>query len=53
MGPSEGPAFVYAPEWLGTRGAFPLSLLMPLSPRRLPEKIFLSWAANLLPEGSQ
>jgi serine/threonine-protein kinase HipA len=50
---AEGPAFVYAPEWLGTRGAFPLSLLMPLSPRRVPAKIFLPWAANLLPEASQ
>jgi serine/threonine-protein kinase HipA len=50
---AEGPAFVYAPEWLGTRGAFPLSLLMPLSPRRVPAKLFLPWAANLLPEASQ
>jgi serine/threonine-protein kinase HipA len=50
---AEGPAFVYAPEWLGTRGAFPLSLLMPLSPRRVPARIFLPWAANLLPEASQ
>ena len=50
---AEGPAFVYAPEWLGTRGAFPLSLLMPLSPRRVPPRIFLPWAANLLPEASQ
>lgn len=50
---AEGPAFVYAPEWLGTRGAFPLSLLMPLSPRRMPPRIFLPWTANLLPEASQ
>jgi serine/threonine-protein kinase HipA len=50
---AEGPAFVYAPEWLRTRGAFPLSLLMPLSPRRVPARIFLPWAANLLPEGTQ
>lgn len=50
---AEGPAFVYAREWLGTRGAFPLSLLMPLSPRRVAPKIFLPWAANLLPESSQ
>jgi serine/threonine-protein kinase HipA len=50
---AEGPAFVYAPEWLSTRGAFPLSLLMPLSPRRVAPKIFLPWAANLLPEASQ
>ena len=50
---AEGPAFVYAPEWLRPRGAFPLSLLMPLSPRRVPAKIFLPWAANLLPEATQ
>jgi len=50
---AEGPAFVYARDWLGTRGAFPLSLLMPLSPRRVAPKIFLPWAANLLPESSQ
>ena len=50
---AEGPAFTYAPEWLRTRGAFPLSLLMPLSPRRVPPRIFLPWAANLLPEASQ
>ncbi len=50
---AEGPAFVYAPEWLSTRGAFPLSLLMPLSPRRVAPRIFLPWAANLLPEASQ
>jgi serine/threonine-protein kinase HipA len=50
---AEGPAFVYSPEWLGTRGAFQLSILMPLSPRRVPPKIFLPWAANLLPESSQ
>jgi serine/threonine-protein kinase HipA len=50
---ADGPAFVYSPEWLQTRGAFPLSLLMPLSPRRTPPRIFLPWAANLLPEASQ
>ena len=50
---AEGPAFTYAPEWLRTRGAFPLSLLMPLSPRRVPPRLFLPWAANLLPEATQ
>ena len=50
---AEGPSFTYAPEWLRTRGAFPLSLLMPLSPRRVPPKLFLPWAANLLPEATQ
>jgi serine/threonine-protein kinase HipA len=49
----DGPSFTYAPEWLSTRGAFPVSLLMPLSPRRVPPRLFLPWAANLLPESSQ
>ena len=48
-----GPSFVYDPEWLRTRGAFPLSILMPLSPRRTPPQVFEPWAANLLPEASQ
>ena len=50
---ADGPSFTYAPVWLSTRGAFPLSLLMPLSPRRVPPKLFLPWAANLLPESTQ
>lgn len=50
---SDGPSFSYAPEWLSTRGAFPVSLLMPLAPRRVPPRLFLPWAANLLPESSQ
>ena len=49
----DGPSFVYAPEWLQTRGAFPLSILMPLSPRRVPPHLFAPWAANLLPEAAQ
>jgi serine/threonine-protein kinase HipA len=49
----DGPSFVYEPEWLRTRGAFPLSILMPLSPRRTSPQIFEPWAANLLPEASQ
>lgn len=49
----DGPAFVYAPDWLTTRGAFPLSILMPLSTRPVPASKFLPWAANLLPEGEQ
>ncbi len=49
----EGPSFVYDPEWLRTRGAFPLSILMPLSKRPVRPSIFLPWAANLLPEGRQ
>ena len=27
---TDGPSFVYSSEWLSTRGAFPLSFLMPL-----------------------
>lgn len=50
---ADGPSFLYDPEWLRTRGAFPLSILMPLSPRRTPPQIFEPWAANLLPEASQ
>ena len=50
---ADGPSFTYAPEWLSLRGAFPVSLLMPLSPRRVPPRLFLPWAANLLPESSQ
>jgi serine/threonine-protein kinase HipA len=50
---ADGPSFVYEPEWLRTRGAFPLSILMPLSPRRTPPNVFAPWAANLLPEEEQ
>jgi serine/threonine-protein kinase HipA len=50
---ADGPSFNYAPQWLSTRGAFPVSLLMPLSPRRVPPRLFLPWAANLLPESTQ
>jgi serine/threonine-protein kinase HipA len=49
----DGPSFVYEPTWLRTRGAFPLSILMPLSTRPVKPSVFLTWAANLLPEGSQ
>ena len=50
---SDGPSFTYGPEWLSMRGAFPISLLMPLSPGRVPARLFLPWAANLLPESTQ
>jgi len=49
----DGATFIYDPAWLRTRGAFPLSLLMPLSPTPVGPSTFLPWAANLLPEGSQ
>jgi serine/threonine-protein kinase HipA len=48
-----GPSFVYDREWLRTKGAFPLSMLMPLSPAPVGPAVFLPWAANLLPEGAQ
>lgn len=50
---AEGPAFIYDPAWLKTRGAFPISVLMPLTAPRVSPDIFLPWAANLLPEASQ
>lgn len=49
----EGPSFVYDPEWLTTKGAFPVSVTMPLSHRSAPSRVFLPWAANLLPEGGE
>lgn len=49
----DGPSFLYDPEWLRTRGAFPISLLMPLSTRPARTEVFMPWAMNLLPEGSQ
>jgi serine/threonine-protein kinase HipA len=52
IGP-EGPAFAYDPAWLTTRGAFPISVLMPLTRPRVAPEVFLPWAANLLPEASQ
>lgn len=48
-----GPSFSYDQTWLETRGAFPISLRMPLSQRPAPPDVFLPWAMNLLPEGSQ
>src|SRR5215831_20255648 len=48
-----GPSFTYAPGWIGLRGAFPISLTMPLKSERFASDIFLPWAANLLPENEQ
>lgn len=50
---ANGPTFVYDPEWLRTRGAFPLSITMPLSTKPVKAEVFLPWAQNLLPEGMQ
>src|ERR1700754_1368382 len=49
----DGPSFAYDPRWISTRGAFPISVLMPLSMSRVAPGLFLPWAANLLPEASQ
>jgi len=48
-----GPSFVYDPNWIGLRGAFPISITMPLKSGRIGPDTFLPWAANLLPENEQ
>jgi serine/threonine-protein kinase HipA len=48
-----GPTFTYDPNWIQLRGAFPISVTMPLGPERIAPDIFLPWAANLLPESEQ
>ncbi len=48
-----GPGFTYAPDWIGLKGAFPISITMPLKSERFPSSTFLPWAANLLPESEQ
>src|ERR1700747_2480833 len=45
-----GPGFTYDPNWVALRGAFPISLTMPLRSERIGPDTFLPWAANLLPE---
>ncbi len=47
------PGFSYDRRWIETRGAFPISTTMPLSPERIGAGTFLPWAANLLPESEQ
>jgi serine/threonine-protein kinase HipA len=48
-----GPGFTYDPNWIGLRGAFPISITMPLRSERIAPETFLPWAANLLPESEQ
>src|ERR1700732_1507561 len=48
-----GPGFTYDPSWVGLRGAFPISITMPLRSERIASDTFLPWAANLLPESVQ
>jgi serine/threonine-protein kinase HipA len=50
---AHGPRFVYDKSWVEARGAFPISVTMPLSEREVPPRRFLIWAANLLPEAQQ
>jgi serine/threonine-protein kinase HipA len=49
----KGPGFRYDPNWVILRGAFPISITMPLKSERIASDIFLPWAANLLPESEQ
>jgi serine/threonine-protein kinase HipA len=48
-----GPSFTYDPDWIGLRGAFPISTTIPKKSERVAPETFLSWAANLLPESEQ
>jgi len=48
-----GPSFAYDPAWITLRGAFPVSLTMPLGPAEAPPSVLAPWLMNLLPEGSQ
>jgi serine/threonine-protein kinase HipA len=48
-----GPGFTYDANWIGLRGAFPISITMPLRSERIGPDTFLPWAANLLPESEQ
>ena len=48
-----GPGFRYDPDWIVLRGAFPISVTMPLKSERIASDTFLPWAANLLPESEQ
>ena len=48
-----GPGFTYDPGWVALRGAFPISITMPLKSERFASDIFLPWSANLLPESEQ
>jgi serine/threonine-protein kinase HipA len=48
-----GPGFSYEPDWIVLRGAFPISVKMPLNSERIASDTFLPWAANLLPENEQ
>jgi serine/threonine-protein kinase HipA len=51
-GRGEGASFIYDPAWLSAPGAFPISILMPLQPGKIPRDDFQRWAAGLLPQGA-
>lgn len=46
-------SFQYDPKWLATKGAFPLSVTMPLEPEPVAAQVITPWLANLLPEEQQ
>jgi len=45
-----GPTFTYDDAWLDLRGAFPISVTMPLRVEAFGADVILPWASNLLPE---
>lgn len=45
-----GTSFVYDESWIGLRGAFPVSVTMPLRRAAFGPEVLLPWASNLLPE---
>jgi serine/threonine-protein kinase HipA len=48
-----GPSFTYDRDWIGLKGAFPISTTIPKKSERVAPETLLSWAANLLPESEQ
>jgi serine/threonine-protein kinase HipA len=48
-----GPRFVYDQAWRDLKGAFPISLTMPLTGPIHEPKVLLPWVVNLLPESSK
>lgn len=46
-------SFTYDPRWLATKGAFPLSVTMPLQTDPFADTVIGPWLANLLPEEQQ
>jgi serine/threonine-protein kinase HipA len=44
--------FAYDPKWMSLKGAFPLSVTMPLTQQEYSGIVLYHWFLNLLPEGS-